>query len=165
MILHHYLSYSSPCSSKGPCHYHLGLVVCVFFFFGGGHRWFFIIIFFPMFLQRPLSLPFRVFFWGGRGPDGSSSLLVIFFPMILQRPMSLPFRVFFLGGRGPDGSSSLHVIFFPMVFQRSMSLAFRVGGGGVRGVPVVLHHYMSYSSPCSCKDPCHYHLDHLGKGV
>ena len=55
---------------------------------------------------------------------------------------------------GPDGSSSSHVIIFPMFIQRSMSLPFRVGG--VAGVPMVLHHHMSYSSPCSFKDPCQY---------
>ena len=31
-------------------------------------------------------------------------------------------------------------------------------GGVWGGVPMVLHHYMSYSSPCSFKDTCHYHL-------
>ena len=31
MVLLHYMSYSSPCSFKDPCHYHLG-----YFFFWGG---------------------------------------------------------------------------------------------------------------------------------
>ena len=41
MVLHHYMSYSSPCSFKDPCHYHLGWGVG----FGGSPRWFFIITF------------------------------------------------------------------------------------------------------------------------
>ena len=58
----------SPCSFKGPCHYHLR--VGGGFFSGGGpdgssslH-----VIFFPMFFQRSMSLPFKgggCFFFGG----------------------------------------------------------------------------------------------------
>ena len=34
----------------------------------------------------------------------------------------------------------------------------RVGGWVLGGVPMALHHYISYFSPCSFRDPCHYHL-------
>ena len=42
-----------------------------------------------------------------------------------------------------------------------MSLPFRVSRGFGGGVAMVLHHYMSYFSPCSFKDR-HYHILQFG---
>ena len=60
-----------------------------------------------------------------------------------------------------SGSGLSHSPDSTTVKERPMSLPFRVGSGGgwvLGGIPRVLHHCMSYSSPCSFKDPCHYHL-------
>ena len=153
MVLHHYMSDSSPCPD-GSSSLH--------------------VIFFPLFFQRSMSLIFRVGvgFWR-EVPMVLHHYMSYSSPCSFKDPCDyhLGWGVGFWGevpmvlhhymsdsSPCPDGSSSLHVIFFPLFFQRSMSLIFRVWVGFWGEVPMVLHHYMSYSSPCSFKDPCDYHL-------
>ena len=85
--------------------------------------------------------------WGGGFGAGGGVLMVFHHYLTYSSPCSfkLPCHYHLVGVGGPDGSSSLHVRFFNMFFQRYMSLPFRMGGG-LGWVPMVLHHYMSYSS-------------------
>ena len=58
MVLHHCMSYSSPCSFKEPCHCHSGWGGWVLGGPDGSSSLH--VIFFPVFFQRSMSLPFRV---------------------------------------------------------------------------------------------------------
>ena len=116
MVLHHYMSYFSPCSFKDR-HYHiLQFGVAGGGGIGGGPGWFFIttcqilslhVRFFPMFFQRSMSLPFRVRGVGVR-PDGSSSLITcqILPHVLLKIHDHSGWGVFFFW-RGPGSSPGI----------------------------------------------------------